>query len=175
MADYVKSNLIELKKIFGQDETVIFREFNARQNSSIHYCVVFVDHLVNADQIQNQIIAPLMQTQISEPMENWRMLDFISKEVITISSLTQESELNKIVELILAGNTALFINDFYNALILSTTQWTDRAVDEPSSEKTLFGPREGFTENIDTNLSLIRRRLRTSSLKLEFMQFGIET
>lgn len=175
MADYVKSNLIELKKIFGQDETVIFREFNARQNPSTHYCVVFVDHLVNADQIQNQIIAPLMQTQISEPMEHWRMLDFISKEVITIASLTQESELSKIVELILAGNTALFINDFYNALILSTTQWTDRAVDEPSSEKTLFGPREGFTENIDTNLSLIRRRLRTSNLKLEFMQFGAET
>jgi spore germination protein KA len=47
-----------------------------------------------------------------------------------------------------------------------------RSVAEPDNEKILRGPREGFNESMLANLSLIRRRLRTQDLKMEYMSFG---
>jgi spore germination protein KA len=50
-----------------------------------------------------------------------------------------------------------------------------RAVAEPDNEKSLGGPREGFTEAIMQNVSLIRRRARTSDLKLRNITVGRRT
>ncbi len=47
-----------------------------------------------------------------------------------------------------------------------------RSLEEPSSESVIRGPRDGFIENISTNISLIRRRLKTSKLKMESFTVG---
>lgn len=40
------------------------------------------------------------------------------------------------------------------ALTLETRQWPTRAVEEPEQERIIQGPREGFTEDLLTNLGL---------------------
>ncbi|MFJ7954228.1 spore germination protein [Lysinibacillus sp. NPDC096418] len=40
----------------------------------------------------------------------------------------------------------------------------ERSIDESNMEVSLRGPRDGFVENIDTNLSLIRMRLKSNNL-----------
>lgn len=50
-----------------------------------------------------------------------------------------------------------------------------RAIEEPSSEAVLRGPRESFVESVDTNLAMVRRRIRSSKLKMEQLVFGNTT
>ena len=47
-----------------------------------------------------------------------------------------------------------------------------RSLEEPSSEPVIRGPRDGFIENISTNIGLIRSRLKTSRLKMESFTVG---
>jgi spore germination protein KA len=42
-------------------------------------------------------------------------------------------------------------------------------------EKVLRGPKEGFNESIMTNLSLIRRKLKTPDLKFKFREIGVRS
>ena len=46
---------------------------------------------------------------------------------------------------------------------------------EPENEKILMGPREGFTESILFNISMLHRRLRTNDFKVEYRTFGKRT
>ena len=64
-------------------------------------------------------------------------------------------------EEILAGNPALLIDGMRGALVLGTKKVSLRAVAEPQTAIAIKGPREGFIEDVKTNMGLIRRRLKT--------------
>jgi hypothetical protein len=50
-----------------------------------------------------------------------------------------------------------------------------RAVSEPQNETAIRGSREGFVENIETNISLLRRRTKDKNLVVENFRMGIRS
>jgi len=60
-------------------------------------------------------------------------------------------------------------------LILGSKGFAKRGIEEPSGETYLKGPREGFVEPLLHNLAMIRRKLRTTNLKLEYFTLGENT
>jgi spore germination protein KA len=170
-----KSNLNELKTMFSKDETVAFREFCCKEDPSICFCVVFVNGMIDKNSIHNQIIKPIIEASLNDTFDINQLLNTISKEVISAASVNQYSDFEKITQALLTGNTVLFVKEFDKAIIIDTSDWDKRPIMEPESEKTVTGPREGFTENIGTNMVLIRRKMNTTNLKLEFKVLGSET
>ena len=63
-------------------------------------------------------------------------------------------------------------NDIY---AIETRAELDRGITEPSTEPNLHGPKDGLVENIQINLGLIKRRLKTSHLKNKVNVIGRET
>lgn len=59
--------------------------------------------------------------------------------------------------------------------MINSKGWQTRAITEPESERVVRGPREGFTESIIMNISLIRRKIRTPDLKIKFKEIGERT
>ena len=76
---------------------------------------------------------------------NSNELDKIAKESIAIPEVKEEEDLDKIVDAILAGETAFFV-DKANKALLSTRGWPTRGVAEPHTETVVRGPRDGFTK-----------------------------
>jgi spore germination protein KA len=62
-----------------------------------------------------------------------------------------------------------------SALIIGSQGWKDRAVSEPMTENVVRGPRDGFTETIDTNTALIRRRIKSPNLRVDEYKLGTQT
>jgi hypothetical protein len=76
---------------------------------------------------------------------------------------------------LLLGSSMILVDGRAEALLAETRQWPARNVEEPLQEQLIQGPREGFTEVLKINTSLIRRRLPTPSLKLESLVIGRRT
>lgn len=74
-----------------------------------------------------------------------------------------------------AGTSVLLIDGVARGLVLSTQSMQYRSVQEPSGEGNLRGSREGFTEPLRVNISLIRRLIRTGELMVETMTVGERT
>lgn len=83
--------------------------------------------------------------------------------------------MDNIINGIVYGKTILFIDGFDEVLSINTIGWQTRSISEPQSETIVRGPREGFTESINLNLTLIRRRVLSPNLKFEFMRIGTQT
>lgn len=73
---------------------------------------------------------------------------------------------------LLSGNAILFIDGHDQAVELKTEQFKQRSITLPQTEQVIQGPREGFTESLISNISLIRKRLRTPNLRVELIQIG---
>ncbi len=81
-------------------------------------------------------------------------------------------ELDTAVASVLAGPAVLLVEGIRGALIIDTRTYPVRGIEEPQKDKSLRGSRDGFVETLVFNTALIRRRIRTESLRMEYMQVG---
>ena len=84
-------------------------------------------------------------------------------------------EMELVVEKVLAGASALFIDNERTALVMDTRQFPVRSPEEPSNEKVVRGSRDGFVETLLTNVALVRRRLRDPKLTCAIYKIGQRT
>ena len=87
----------------------------------------------------------------------------------------EEHETNTLGELVLklqSGFAVILVEGISSALLIGIQGYKSRGVDEPSSELNVRGSREGFTEVIRTNMSLIRRRIKSPTLVFEMQTIG---
>ncbi len=73
---------------------------------------------------------------------------------------------------LLCGASLLFIDGYSQGLIIDAREYPNRGVEEPNTEKVLQGAKDGFTENLVTNCSLIRRRLHSDTLTFSLQKIG---
>lgn len=135
-------------------------------------CVVFAncDGLCDSQKIADNAIKPLLTYRGELPEEN--ILDFICDRVIYSTEQSKEGNLDSAMIQLLRGNLLIFVDGEKQCIVLGMQKIPERSLEEPDNEVQEFGSREGFTENIKTNLTLIRKRLCTTNFKIEMKEKG---
>jgi spore germination protein KA len=174
-------NLAAITRQLGKSSDIIIREFKIGWLDQVNGAIVFIDGLVDTNQVDRDILAPLMAEPkaINPPGgPDIGAPDYIlalKMKIVAIGDVKIKSLINDLVNGVLSGDTLLMVEGCREALILSTKGWEKRSVEEPVSEVVVRGPREGFVENLRTNTSLLRRRIRNPDLTFEVMQIGKQT
>ncbi len=169
----LSENIDLMNELFKDDDTFKLRYVQNITDNAPKYAITFVDGLVDSFAINESIVQPL--ETFSGISLGKGMLDTLLNKVIQVGEVKKTSSVKDIVDAVTYGDTILFVDGVAEAAILNTKSFTVRAIAEPDTEKSLAGPREGFTESLMTNLSLVRRKLRTNDLKLRFHKFGKRT
>ncbi|MDE6060129.1 MAG: spore germination protein, partial [Clostridia bacterium] len=117
--------------------------------------------------LEQNVILPLSKATSLEPP----YLDSLTETVLYSEEITV-LPLSNSAGAIADGDVAFLIEDDDSAYIFSLRKPEKRSVTEPPTASVLKGPREGFIEELKTNLSLIRRRLKTPDLAVKFFQVG---
>lgn len=169
----LEKNIEGFKQIFNPNETVIFRRLESKESEKIKCCMIFIDGMVKKVDINANIIRPIMHYTTNEKNRDGNLLDLLETKIINASEVNREKDINKLVSDILYGSTVLLVEGYAEALVLDTKGWEYRSITEPSSEQVVRGPREGFTESMMINLSLIRRKILSSDLKFQFKEIGV--
>lgn len=93
--------------------------------------------------------------------------------IVPIAGAEIKRGLDEATKALLGGFVLAWAKEFKEEFISLPCQgYKMRAVAEPPTSAVQKGPREGFTEDITTNLSLIRRRIKHSDLVLEESAVG---
>lgn len=169
----LEQNIAVYKNIFSNDDTLVYRRIENQQNTRIKCCAIFIDGMANSETIYESIIKPIVQNELLNDEKS--ILDELNYKVIVSNDVERTADVNKIVESVIGGDTLLLIDGEPEALIINTKGWQFRAVEEPESEKATRAPREGFTESLMVNLSLLRRKLKIPDLKFNFRTLGVKS
>ena len=168
-------NILLFKNIFINDETLIIREFENKQLKNAQCCIIYLDGMVNTEIVNENIIQPVLCSNLSENIESGNLLEELKKKVIVSNNVTLETEVKKTVSSVINGDTLFLLEGYDNALVISSKGGLFRPITEPTSSRVVRGPREGFTESIMINISLVRRKIKDPDLKLKFKVIGERT
>ena len=92
----------------------------------------------------------------------------LNQKLILFPNVKEEKDYNAVIQKIIDGNVVVFDYTENRIYSVELRRLYLRSVAEPDNEKIIKGPREGLIENIITNVSLIRNKIRRKDLKVEY-------
>ncbi|MDP4087210.1 MAG: spore germination protein [Bacillota bacterium] len=171
----LEANIEMFKNLFRDDEMLIIRKFQNKYLPTAKCCLIYLAGMVNNDLLNENVIQPILQNNLSEEIQTNHLLEELQYKIIVSNNVEMVNRFDELVATVISGDTILLLEGNDNALMISSKGWPSRSIDEPESAKVVRGPREGFTESIVTNLTLIRRKINTPDLKLKFREIGERT
>ena len=165
-------NLEIIKQKFSapKNQDIQIREF--RIGRKLKASLVFIKGMVDKNVINRDILPRLMSRDSLDDMGRENPVDFITENVLPINTITKEQKLEKLTSQVLNGTTALFIDGCNECLVIETKGFEKRNIEKPVTESVVKGPQEAFTENLRTNLTLVRRIIKSEKLVTEIITVG---
>jgi spore germination protein KA len=129
------------------------------------FLAVFVDGILDKALLGELVVKPLHACQKGASLA-------VVRGILASPEVKEETDEAVAISEILEGNAVLFVEGETAYFIIGLKNPPARAVTEPPTQITVKGPREGFTEDIKTNLALVRKRLKTPLLHIESFKVG---
>ncbi|KAB8137713.1 spore germination protein [Gracilibacillus oryzae] len=173
MTNNLEENLDNLNKLLDKPDDLLIRKFSIR--GSEHQCAtVYIDGLADSNYVRNNIIENLQiqRGKIQIPQNKEMLFDVLNQELLSSTTLETGLTLDDASNGILSGNTVLYIDGIDKVFIIGTQGWEKRAIEEPVTESVIRGPRDGFVEDLRTNMTLIRRYIHDPNLRFKTHQIG---
>ncbi|KAB8137548.1 spore germination protein [Gracilibacillus oryzae] len=168
----VAENKATLQEVFHNSTDIKFREFQIPLQNVTGAFLCYMEGMVSEDSINLNIMEPLLEASQHLDNSSDEVMTFIKNRIVQISDLSEVTTTEEMVNGIMVGKTAVIVEGSNKILLINTIRYDARAVEEPDTESTVRGPREGFTEVLKTNTSLIRRRVKNPNLVFEDMEIG---
>lgn len=169
----LENDLELLRDAIAESSDLIIRTFIFGRQ--IKAAIIYIDGLTDKALISETILKPLMYRTDGNPLPEKVDLEYVRAELLFTGSIDTKKALKDVVSHILSGDTALLMDGAAEALVISLRGWQSRGIQEPQTESVVRGPREGFSETLRINTSLLRRKIKNPDLKFETVTIGERT
>lgn len=168
MIDLISKNVQENKenttKLFNNSSDLVSFEFKTL--SDIRLLVIYINGLIDKNSLNEFLIKPIIQN-LDLPQS--------IRTTVFISEVREIFNMEEIIRPMTEGYVSVFIEGLELCYLYNLSHWDKRAVEQPSSEQVVKGPKEGFIEDIGVNKALIRRKVKNNNLIFEDYTLGVQT
>lgn len=155
----------KIKEDFKNSPDIIFRKIKVKDTEIL---LVFNSTLTKSDNINDFILKKL--TSLDKKITRDNIYNYLSN-IIPENILKDVKDKDDLYTKINSGFT-IFIFEEGSPFAVETRKDLSRGVSEPLTEQSISGPKDAFTENYQTNIGLIRKRIKTNQLVIEENNIG---
>lgn len=167
----LEENLDDLQGMFGSSMDLYTKRLSIQ---GVACAACMFDGLSSTEKLW-VILLDAMSRPEEKAQNGWQLYQRILHQSDIPAESGEVADLDELVRRMTAGMTVLLIDGSCKAIALSTQNMQARSVQEPSGEGNIRGSREGFTDLLRVNVSLLRRLIRTDSLAIELLTLGERT
>lgn len=154
-----------IKKDFGYSTDIIFRKVKIKKTEIL---LIYNVTLTNSDNINEFILEKL--TTLNKRITKKNIYNHLSN-IIPENVIQDIADKNDLYNKISSGFTIVIVEN-QKPFAIETKKDLSRGVSEPLTEQSISGPKDAFTENYQTNIGLIRKRIKTNDLVIEEKTIG---
>lgn len=158
-------NVQGIRSIYKNCSDVIFRSFFIGGKTKAF--LIYIEGLCNTEEMDASVLTPLMD----ESAAKHTFHELLEKK-ITVTKANEVKTVSDCIKYLSMGSPVLLLENESEGFAFGLAKWEKRSVEEPSAESVVRGSREGFTESLGVNTSLLRRRIRSPKLKMLPMSIG---
>ncbi|QNR67258.1 spore germination protein [Paenibacillus peoriae] len=173
---HLDTNLQQIKESTSNSPDFLIRRFNVGLKADVPAAIVFLDSMVKTDTVNELVMKSLLSrpsAEVAAEVESAEELyNRIQAHALELGEVKDCDDWNSMMEQLLMGDTIILLEGCKKTIACGTRGGETRAVNEPSTQSVVQGPKDGFVESLFTNVSLVRRRIKSSDLTMEMFKVG---
>lgn len=169
LTDNLDENCITIRSIMNNSADLIIKFALA---GGVKIAVITCEGMIDKANLANLIYRPLTGLKPSENMSGREIFDKICSEMLIAEEQHQLYKYDDVLTAIMSGFAVLLCDGADYAVSIGIQGFAHRTIDEPSTHINLRASREGFIEVVRTNMSMVRRRVKSPTLKTVMMTIG---
>ena len=162
-------NMVTLREKFQNSSDFLAREVDIDGHP---ISVLGIEGMINLSVFTEMIVDPLMRLHPGETATPEELYTFIEQKSIMAMEMVDVYSTEDVFTFIMSGFAVILIDGINHGMAIGVQGFNFRSISEPSAEVNLKGSREGFTEPIRINMSMVRRRIKSPNLKMEMFTIG---
>lgn len=166
----LKENLEFIKKVSGGTSDLLVNEFIT---GGINCVLLCCEGMFSTSTITELILEPI--TKISAKKDSEELFSHIQNNMLLSMDRLNVKNYGDLFRTLNSGFAVLISQGMDKALAFGVQGYAVRGISEPSGESNIMGAHEGFVEVVRTNMSLIRRRLKSPELVLKLLVKGYKS
>lgn len=148
----------QLTKVYQDSVDVESRDMKTA-DKQVH--LLYIRSICDPLTVSHRIVQPFWESKSETEYEQY---------IRSLPNCQPLDDLSQAVRMIPQGNVAIFFAR--SAFLIEVVKVESASVAETSVESTVLGPHDAFTENVMTNLNLLRLRYQTPDLQVESKSIG---
>lgn len=160
----LKENADNIRNILGGSSDLLENSFFVNGTACELICL---EGMVSTQVITDLMLVPLTglnEKNIGSPRQ---LFEHIRDNMLMTIDRGMPTEYGDLIRRLMSGFAVLLIDGIDTAIAFGVQGYAVRSISEPSSEGNIYGSHEGFVETVRTNMSLVRRRLKSHLLRFE--------
>ncbi|MWC30824.1 spore germination protein [Paenibacillus sp. MMS18-CY102] len=165
--------LLQLRELLGNSSDF---QSSAIQIGTSHGFLCTLTSMADAQSLMEKLHEPLKGSAASQlSVDSLQQLEQFRQEKLGVLAFAYAATVQEAAGQLLSGDALLIVDGVEQVLCITVGGMPTRAIEAPKNQKVIRGMQESFTESLETNISLIRRRLRNPLLRFESFMAGEET
>ncbi|MEA4882222.1 MAG: spore germination protein [Clostridia bacterium] len=164
-------DLQRIREEFGNSADLVIRELRAGNKGRVLAAIVHIEGLIDRRLVSEAIVMRIADSDRTWDDSKQAFID-LKERFLASTSLEETGMLDRFISCISAGQCGVLLDGIPRGLICGVQGWSQRSPEEPTTETTIRGSKEGFVESLRTNTSLLRRRIMSPRLWIEERKIG---
>lgn len=162
-------NLVTLRALYQNSADFLTREIEIQ---SVKVTFIMIEGMVNLQTISEMIIEPLLNNHFPKKADCNAVYDFVHNKSVLAIDQSDVYSCEELFRFLMSGFVVVMIDGLNRCITLGMQGFSFRSISEPASEMNERGSREGFTEPLRINMTMVRRRIKSPKLCFELMSIG---
>jgi len=175
----VDENVKYLKKLQNESYDMITREMTLVNDlQTLKIGLAYYAGLVDQNLLNRAIAAslgPNFQNIKKILKTSEEKFDYFKNTLLLVIGVDDADKYGKLYNTLVNGDMILFIDGVKKCIIVGARLYQERSVDKPTTQISVKGSNDAFNENLLTNISLIRRRIKNPNLYVKNYVIGKES
>lgn len=166
-------NLEQVQRCYSENELISIREL-CHSDLNCGAYIVYLTILVDEKRLNEQIIRKI-NLDLSVNDDQGHAQKTILETLYSLGDVQVLTDINEVVSHVADANFVIFIDGHTEGYAMSLPGYKTRSIGEPQLELNVRGPREAFSDDLQINLGMVYRRMKSTNLKAKLVHIGQES
>lgn len=162
-----------LAVVFRDCADVKMRSFSLYGNPAL---LVYLDGMTDTEVLGENVMKTFTAESSAQANSTAAVasLETLVNEKLSVANVTIVNRATTAIEAVMTGKALLLIDGLSNILVVGAIKHVKRNI-ESGHEDVIRGPHDSFTETLNDNIVLIRRRAQDNNVKVRILKIGVRS
>ena len=170
---HIEENIKNYKNIFERCSDIKFQQMQLGKEHDCECFLAYIEVSINNTLIRNTALGRMIGflDETTKEQRN-RLLD---ENAMGIADIAWYESMEEAAQGMLTGDAILFVDGYGKAIKIADQGYPGMGVSDSESEKVVRGSNEAFTDSVKVNTALIRKRVRSTRIRVEELNGGVRS